>query len=170
MYYFYFASDITENPQNYDIDYFFYDDEKLIHIASGGLYPFGILKEIVPENYLIIKNIIRLRRRFNIIENEDIQRDNLNTLEEYKSFFNLMASRGFYSYDKVNIDNPECYNFQLIANPIYNTNIQIDNYKIHSQENSNTEIKTWNYEFGLNKIKNNFPVNHNIFDIREYLE
>jgi hypothetical protein len=170
MYFFYFASDIAENPQNYDIDYFFYDDEKLIHFASGGLYPFGILTQIIPENYLTLKSILRLRRRFNIKENGDIQRDNLNTLEEYKSFFNLMASRGFYSYDKVNIDNPECYNFQLIANPIYNATIEINNNKIYHQEDESQAIKTWIYDLSLNKLNNKFPIDNSIFDIREYLE
>lgn len=169
-YYFYFGGDIFENPQNYDIDYFFYDDEKLIHIASGGVYPLGILKQIIPENYIALKKIIQLRRRFIIEENEDIQRDNLSTLEEYKSFFKLMASRGFYSYDKVNIDNPECYKFQLIANPIYNANIEINNTKIYNHESSNNEIKTWNYDFSLNKTNSKFPVDNIIFDIREYLE
>ena len=130
MYYYYdFNKDIFKNSENYDIDYFFYDDEKLIHFASGGIYTFGILNELNQENFLNLKYIIGLRRRFNIRENEIIQRDNLNTLEDYKSFFNLMASRGFYSYDKVNIENPECYKFQLISNPIYNTNIKINNIR-----------------------------------------
>lgn len=172
MYYFYFyyGGDIFENPQNYDIDYFFYDDEKLIHIASGGVYPFGILKKIIPENYIALKKIIQLRRRFIIKENEDVQRDNLNTIEEYKYFFNLIASRGFYSYDKVNIDNPECYKFQLIANPIYNANIEINNTIIFNQEISNNNIKTWYYDFSLNKTNSKFPVTNIIFDIREYLK
>lgn len=166
-YYFYFGGDIFENPQNYDIDYFFYDNEKLIHIASGGVYPFGILRQIIPENYISLKKIIRLRRRFLIKENEEVQRDNLNTIEEYRSFFNLMASRGFYSYDKVNIDDPDCYKFQLIANPIYNTNIKINNSEVYNHESSN---KTWNYDFSLNKTNVKFPTENIIFDIRDYLK
>lgn len=168
-YYYYYGGNIFETPENYDIDYFYSDNEKLIHIASGGVAPVGILTEINPENYLALKNIERLRRRFNISENDSIERDNLTSLEDYKSFFNMIATRGFYSYDKVNIDDPECYKFQLIANPIYNRNIKINNKVIHNLNEPNTLDKTWNYDFNFKSVKRNFPINHDIFDIREYI-
>lgn len=70
---------------------------------------------------------MQYRRKFPFSVSENIVSNNLvtelnkniNPLENYTSFFKLMAKRGFYSYDKVNINDPYDYTFELIAKPIY---------------------------------------------------
>lgn len=166
MYYYYHNhnGDIFENPENYDIDLLFYDSEKLIHIASGGL---SLDKTfIVPNNYLSINSIIRLRRRFNIVQNNELTRENLTSIEDYFSFFNKMALRGFYSYDKVNIDDPNCFKFQLVSYPIYDRSIFLNNMILHQNPN----FGIWNYDLQLlSKTKTDMPTDFNIFDLSNFI-
>ncbi len=152
---------------NGDLDIFLYDSRKIIHIATAGMELINSLSDLQPatlqENFRLA---LSFRRIYKYKVSDDIQRDNLNTLEEYTAFFELMAKRGFYSYDRINIDNKEDYTFQLIANPIYDKTILIRNGErlgdLGSQKISEYKIDA------LQAIKD-FPEDNTPFDIRPFI-
>jgi hypothetical protein len=165
----YFPSDfnILENENNFDLDFFLFDSFKIIHISTAGMTLINSLRDLNFKNYNSnFKTVLNYRRTFNFELNVQLERDNTTERESYFSFFNLMAKRGFYSYDKVNIDNNEDYNFQLIAKPSYNRKI-ILNDKI---ELGNTLSKSnINYKLDFTRAKKDFPMDFEIFNISEYI-
>lgn len=163
--YFYFAEESLIYPELFDLDYFFHDNEKLIHVASGGVRPVGKLELISFNPIFELKRLLRLRRRFKIVENPEVFRDNIESIASYRKFFNLMAIRGIYSYDKVDIDDPDCYKFQLISYPIYNVNIEVNDKLIH---NMNSQ-KKHSYDFPFKEVTKPFPTNNRIFDLRDFV-
>lgn len=163
--YFFFAQESLNYPELFDIDYFFHDNEKLIHVASGGVKPVGKLEIITLNPIFELRRLLRLRRRFEIVENPEVFRDNIESIASYRSFFNLMARRGLYSYDKVDIDDPDCYKFQLISHPIYKANIEVNGKLIHDINSQ----KKYSYDFPFEEVSESFPTSNQIFDLRDFV-
>jgi hypothetical protein len=167
--FFFFGSEynLIENSNSLDLDIFLYDSSKIIHISTAGMNLINSLNEI---NYLSytsnIKSVLKYRREFKNERNNILERDNLISEEAYFYFFNLMSKRGFYSYDKVDIDNPSEYKFQLISKPIVNRKILINN-KI---ELGNLDsLSSLNYDLSFIEAKKDFPTDFKPFDISDYI-
>lgn len=104
-----------------DIDYFFKDTEKLIHVASAG----GRLPPIIVENDYL--NELIAEQRNNFLELNDIEiNPNLNEIinfntdddrNNYLEDFIFMAKCGFYSYDKTILGDFENNHYHLVAWP-----------------------------------------------------
>lgn len=103
-----------------DLDIFFQDGSKIIHLASaGGLLPERLLNsDSYNENVLNIISNFNPEFEFevnpNLIEILGINQDNL---ENYIGSFVEMAKRGFYSYDKSRLGDFEDLTFHLVARP-----------------------------------------------------
>lgn len=166
--FFFFGQNPNEvgNPENYDLDIFMYDDEKLIHISTAGMNLINSLIEFRLSIYSNLKTVLGYRRKYNFEVNPNIQRENLSTLDNYTFFFKLMSKRGFYSYDKVDIDDTSNYQFQLISKPIYHKRLLLN--KAIEIGNINNGI-TANYNLEIGKVNNNFPNNFEPFDIRQFI-
>ena len=156
-----------ENENSFDLDLFLFDSTKIIHIATAGMTLINSLRELTPSSYnKNFKTVLGYRRLFMIESNEKLERNNLTERENYFSFFNLMAKRGFYSYDKVDIDKKETYDFQLISKPNYNRKLIINN----KHERGDTKnLKPLNYDLNFIEAKNEFPDDFDIFDLSEYI-
>jgi hypothetical protein len=165
MYYFY-GIPIADNPSNYDLDFFLKDSNKLIHISTAGMD----LNDTLKQNLLNLRSnfstVLAYRRRFTIENNPEISRDNLLDLESYLSFFRLIAKRGFYSYDKYDIDNKEDNRLQLICRPFYDRNILIKNTPFITDSNEKRFI---NYDLDLIEAKKDFPETSLPFDLNEFI-
>lgn len=171
-----FPETITENrtiieaSNSDDLDIFLYDDEKIIHIATAGMKLINRLNEIDYDLQFDRKKVLAYRRRINFETNPGIKRKNIIELKYYKYFFELMALRGFYSYDKVNIDNPLDYKFQLISRPIYESEILVSTDKYNQIVlGDRFSSKSYNYDINFIKAKKNFPSNFRYFDLKEYV-
>lgn len=153
-----------------DYDIFLYDDFKIIHIASAGMNLIKSLEEFDPsiDN---LKRILNYRRLFRTTTNFYINRDNITDLNFYQSSFKFMSKRGFYSYDKFDIDDPDDYRFQLISKPSYiNKKIILEDNKYNNIEIGDLKSnKTYKYDLYFLRAKNNFPEDFNTFDISEYI-
>lgn len=153
-----------------DYDVFLFDDHKIIHIATAGMNLINSLEEFNPEIDNLSK-VLRYRRVFKTETNSDLFRENANDLTFYQSSFIDMTKRGFFSYDKVDIDNPNDYKFQLISKPDYEnkkiiiTDSRYNNFEI-GDLNSN---KNYKYDLVFLRAKNNFPDDFKIFDISEFI-
>lgn len=77
-----------------------------------------------------------------------------------------MAKRGFYSYDKVNINDNEDYNFELISKPIYHKRLIVNN-EVELGEISSKS--SFDYEIEFTKAKQDFPENFESFSLLEYV-
>lgn len=167
--FFYFHPDfnILENDNSFDLDLFLFDSSKIIHISTAGMTLINSLRELNSLNYNSnFRTVLGYRRNFRFESNEMLERDNLIFRESYFSFFNLMSKRGFYSYDKVDIDNNEDYRFQLISRPNYHKKLIINN----NIELGNIESKmVVHYDLDFIKAKMDFPENFEIFDLAEYV-
>ncbi len=153
-----------------DYDVFLYDERKIIHIATAGMTLINSLEEFNSE----IDNlgvVLKYRRAFNNETNENLTRDNIENQELYQSSFIQMATKGFFSYDKVDIDNPDDYKFQLISRPSYqNKKIVIKDSRYNNIEIGDlTSKKRYEYDLIFIRAKNNFPEDFKIFDISEYI-
>jgi len=167
--FFFFGSDynLVENSNSLDLDIFLYDSSKIIHIATAGMKLINSLERINYFSYTSnINRVLKYRRIFIIERNNILERDNLNSEEAYFYFFNLMAKRGFYSYDKVDINNPENYEFQLISRPLINKKLLINNGIELGDLDS---LNSFNYDLDFIKAKQNFPIDFNPFDINDYI-
>lgn len=167
--FFYFPPNFNnlENENSFDLDLFLFDSSKIIHISTAGMTLINSLRNMnLLEYNSNFKTVLSYRRTFKFEVNRQLERDNITVRESYFSFFNLMAKRGFYSYDKVNIDNNEDYNFQLISKPIYNRKLIInDEFELGNTFSENII----NYKLDLFKAKKDFPVDFEIFNISEYI-
>lgn len=113
-----------------DIDWFGIVNGRYIHVAScGGLLPsevndqpylrdlqyeIAMLDDIHNEDGSLIAishNDQYLQRRFANYENAG------ETIESYKKSFDSFARKGFWSFDKENINNPEDSHYRLISWP-----------------------------------------------------
>ncbi|WP_218374732.1 hypothetical protein [Chitinophaga sp. sic0106] len=107
--------------QTRDLDIFFTDLQKPIHIASaGGILP-PILADIDLSNEAFISlQLPLITESFEVEINPNLTRlkdISVNNLQNYLNDFVRMAKCGFYSYDKTypgNCDNPI---FHLVARP-----------------------------------------------------
>jgi hypothetical protein len=140
-----------------DIDIFFKDNNKKIHITSAG----GRLPEILAENDVRNELIISQRNsfveNFNFIVNPNLRTilnfDGENYLENYLSDFIFMAKCGFYSYDKSNLGNFEDQIFHLVAWP-------------GERLNNNADLLIFEQLMPLNRI---LPTELTPFNLFEYL-
>ena len=157
-----------DNSEHSDLDIFLYDSKKLIHIATAGLANINLLSESDFNVISNFKKVLSYRRVFNFesISNIENERDNLSDTESYLYFFELMAKRGFYSYDRVKIDDINDCTFQLIAKPHYNKKIILNNQINFGETDSQVSS---NFDLTIVKSKLDFPDNYIPFDIREYL-
>lgn len=104
-----------------DIDIFFRNSLRLIHIASGGgMLPNSLSEiDIINEQFieLISKieydNKIVINPRLNLIINQ-----NANYFDYYFESFVQMAKKGFFSYDKTKLGVFEDMTYHLVAHPI----------------------------------------------------
>jgi len=106
--------------QSKDLDIFFRDKKKLIHIASGGGQIPKQLAENDTENEKFKSEVFNLNQSFEIEISQNL-RELLNLDENgytnYISDFVDMAKRGYYSYDKTKIGDFESPTFHLVAKP-----------------------------------------------------
>lgn len=120
--------------QTHDLDYFFIKNGKYCHAASaGGKLPRNVddvrnlralqrlvneLPYVYKENEVIInrRHIVRLKRRV----------DKEFNLENYIDTFVKFARKGFYSYDRTNLEDVTDNQYHLVASPPYKTIIDID--------------------------------------------
>lgn len=103
-----------------DLDIFFSDNKKLIHLASGGGRLPNVLAATDSANEQIIESISGIFSEFEIDINPGlIQLLGLNEdgLNNYLVSFVEMAKKGFYTYDKTNIDEKDDMTFHLVAKP-----------------------------------------------------
>ncbi|MFP9112880.1 hypothetical protein ACLI1A_02990 [Flavobacterium sp. RHBU_3] len=124
-----------------DLDIFFSDGIKLIHLASGG----GILPVLLTatDNYndQILESISSINPEFEIEINPNLsQLLNLTEdgLNNYLVSFIEMAGKGFYSYDKTNIEDKDNMSFHLVAKPTSNISSSFLREKYHIKEIINT--------------------------------
>lgn len=151
----------------YDLDILIYDSSKIIHIATAGMPLINSLNSIKFDPVSNFRRILRYRRIFEFETAPSIDRNNLSSIENYTNFFNYMALRGFYSYDKINIDNQNNFNFQLISKPNYDRRISIPQLNIVLGNLDSSQ----NLDYNLNFIqaRRDFPDDFESFDIREYI-
>lgn len=158
---------LFENSSSLDLDIFIYDSSKIIHISTAGMKLINSLEEINYFSYTSnLNQVLKYRRKFNIERNNILERDNLTSTESYYYFFDLMAKRGFHSYDKVDIDNSEDYNFQLISRPKLNRKLIINN-KI--ELGNLGSLSSFNYNLNFIRAKKDFPIDFKQFNINEYI-
>ena len=113
---------------SHDIDWFAFYEGKYIHVASaGGLLPQIVndrtklrflqkyVKELPLGNHEIVKNIKQVISGHNLSEEQ---------LDDYFESFENMAKKGFYSYDKVDINDTEDNKYILVAYPKEPINIK----------------------------------------------
>lgn len=103
-----------------DLDLFFKDNDKPIHIASaGGQIPF-LLAENDIQNEEFSSEVSTLEEIFEIETNPgliDLLNITTENLQAYLNDFISMARKGFYSYDKTNLGDFENAYFHLVAKP-----------------------------------------------------
>lgn len=153
------------NSDLYDLDLFLYDSKKIIHIATAGMPLIKSLSNIDFDPIINFRKVLLYRRIFKYETISNVERDNISTIENYLDFFNFMAQRGFYSYDKFNIDENDDYRFQLISKPIYNRKLSVSNINFGDIKSK----KKYTYDLNFFESKKDFPENYNTFDIREYI-
>lgn len=157
-----------EQQLSNDFDILLWDGIKLIHIATaGGILP-PKLSETENDFKQQIREVYRYRRVFSIIQNTNLERGNITDLKNYLTFFSYMSIRGFYSYDKVNIDDVEDQTYQLISRPNYNRNVHIVKF---SNEIQPLERLRYPLNTRINLIQTNreFPGDFNEFNLIDFI-
>lgn len=158
---------IPGNANYQDLDFFLYDSKKIIHIATAGMtLPDRLREQTTLDNISNFKTVLAMRRSFKYESNNQLVRDNLTEEKSYFSFFNLMAKRGFYSYDKVNIDDSDDYTFQLISKPLYDRRILLANGHDLGGYSGKKQVS---YDIQFIRAKNDFPENFNQFTLIEFI-
>lgn len=157
-----------EEQINNDFDILLYDGVKLIHLATaGGILP-QKLNEFDIDYKQQIREVYRYRRIFKVTRNEELIRENITVIENYFSFFVYMSKRGFYSYDKVYIDNIEDQTYQLISRPDYNRDISLISI---GKEINPTQKEKYRLSSKINLIETakEFPKDFEQFDLLAFL-
>lgn len=140
-----------------DLDIFFKDNFKLVHIATAGGQIPNQLAENDRQNEEFASEVSTLYQGFDVEVNpnlgvfENIPKDGL---ERYLRDFVLMASRGFYSYDKTKLGHFGDQFFHLVARPKEKTYVilKINRVKLFK---INTELPTSFVSFNLFKFIDN---------------
>ena len=103
-----------------DLDIFFKDSSKLIHIATAGGQIPNQLADNDKQNEEFASEISNFEETFEVEVNPNLAEFiNIpdNGLERYLRDFILMASRGFYTYDKTKLGSFDDPFFHLVARP-----------------------------------------------------
>lgn len=140
-----------------DLDIFFRDISKLIHIATAGGQIPNQLAENDIQNEEYASNISNFEEVFEVEINENIAELVTipeNGLERYLRDFRLMASRGFYSYDKTKLGNFEDQFFHLVARP-KNSEIKFPDLKVEEILKFDTELPKDFNSFNLHELFEN---------------
>lgn len=110
-----------------DLDLYFKDSQKNIHIASGG----GDVPQqisVLDQEIEVFSRIVQdLEFNWEVEINPNLNELlglNRNGLELYLNDFVLNAKKGFYSYDKTILSSFEDGTFHLVAKPIRNGRIE----------------------------------------------
>lgn len=138
--------------QTRDLDLFFRDPEKHIHIASGGGLIPGILADNDLMNEAFIFQLENIEETFEIEVNPNLGsllEITDDYLQNYLDDFERMARRGFYSYDKTKLGHFNDHFFHLVAWP--------KNKKFDMEDNGVFD--------GLLRIVTNLPISFDPFDL-----
>lgn len=109
-----------------DINWYFVDPfKRLCVVASGGgLLPFFLLEQN-NQNDEFHNIVFDLPERFNSGRNENVIASVVgltdDNLQQYFRDFDSLAKKGFFVYDKINLNNPEDSEYLLVTYPIYDT-------------------------------------------------
>ncbi|MDV6169669.1 hypothetical protein R1T16_14625 [Flavobacterium sp. DG1-102-2] len=141
-----------------DLDIFFSDNRKLIHLASGG----GTLPNNLISTDIYNEDVLELISKFNPefeIEINPNLSEILNLdktgLENYLESFIDMAKKGLYTYDKSNLGNFNDTTFHLVAKPKKNPGLSIlkEKYQMYNDfQITYTEIPETFEKFDLNEF------------------
>ncbi|AMP98692.1 hypothetical protein AY601_1780 [Pedobacter cryoconitis] len=116
--------------QTLDIDVFFKDRVKYIHVASAG----GSLPKVISENDInnnafsifveSLPSLFEIEINPNLVDLIDL---NPNDVDMYLADFVKMAKKGFYSYDKTQLGSFDNRFFHLVARPKGQNRLSIKN-------------------------------------------
>ena len=111
--------------QTFDLDIFFTDNNKLIHVASAGGYLPKTLAKTDIYNQFVIEKMSTESNEFEIEINPNLKNIDISS-------FTALASNGFYSYDKSHLGNFEDMTFHLVAKPKnkISSKLLLEKYKI----------------------------------------
>lgn len=113
-----------EDQYNLDLNWYFIDHYyHPCHVASGG----GLLPKIMIENDRNNNNlnraVLEIQGNYEIERNPKavgiIQQQGVQNIEGYFRDFETMARRGFFSFDKYDLTDPEDKRYFLVAYPKY---------------------------------------------------
>jgi len=142
-----------------DLDIFFLDNNKIIHLASGcGILPEGLLEtDIYNDSVLstIFQNNLNLEVDINPNLTDILNLDNQG-LNNYLVSFMDIAKRGFYTYDKTRLGNNEDFDFHLVAKP-------------KSPLRRGDIFETYKIKQELITSKHTIPDDFTIFNLREFI-
>ena len=127
-----------EDYHLFDFNWYFADYyNRLCAVASGG----GILPKFLANeksnNNKFHEIVMNLEERFFTKRNEKLMDsivdfDSVQDIEQYFGDFESLAKKGFYVYDKVDINNPDDLHYVLAVYPVYDP--QVDSMPINSKD------------------------------------
>ncbi|CAI9675549.1 MULTISPECIES: hypothetical protein [Elizabethkingia] len=136
-----------------DLNIFFKDDKKIIHLASaGGDLPINLLNsdeynETFFEELIQLEPIFEIQINPNLIEILGNDENQIN-IEQYIYDFAEIAKRGIFSYDKTFLSNPESKKYHLVAMPLNPDKLNISSEKlIKINQIISTSFEIQNFEF-----------------------
>ena len=122
-------SNFIEEQYFLDINWYFADYfNRLCVVASGGGTLPSFLSEKQSRNNEFHEIVLDLEERFSSQRNENavniiVDLNSNENLDQYFEDFESLAKKGFYVYDKIDLNNAEDSKYLLVAYPIYNTEI-----------------------------------------------
>lgn len=148
------------NSTSYDYDLFIFLPWGLkIHIATAGAKIPKYLIDLTKNNLRIYDHISNdpfeykteqnLRLETIVYEKEFIKNADFNT-DNYLSSFKKFASKGFYSFDKTNINDPLDREYHLVAYPVDKPDFYFEKASdfVYFKENQNL-LKRRNFSISL---------------------
>ncbi|OPC54598.1 hypothetical protein BAY06_12825 [Elizabethkingia anophelis] len=144
--------------ETFDLDIFFKDNNKNVHLATGG----GQIPKIIAELDTVSENIKNFKlETLNIIYEIEVNPNlseiiNIKSEEELENYlidFKKYAKMGFYSYDKTNIGNFNDMQFHLVAKP-KSLDINLDSLEDLKKMNINLPL-----EFTIFNLEYNIDIN-----------
>jgi hypothetical protein len=133
-----------------DIDWFCAINGIYVHVASAG----GNIPNFI-NNYSVLRPSQRAAEALVDINTDDeihineafLRGMNVN-LEHYLPSFVRMAKKGFYSFDRTNVDNPEDDHYHLVAWPTHSVS-NVENIPV---------VNTVGLDFDNPEIMNDIPL------------
>ncbi len=133
-----------------DIDWFCAINGIYVHVASAG----GNIPNFI-NNYSVLRPSQRAAEALVDINTDDeihineafLRGMNVN-LEHYLPSFVRMAKKGFYSFDRTNVDNPEDDHYHLVAWPTHSVS-NVENLPV---------VNTVGLDFDNPEIMNDIPL------------